>query len=75
MVICVPEQASLKDAASNYDEVMRHEGQYNRTDEPNFFGRPVPPKFSWRLSDSSTKVLFGYPMVPRTLVLYEANLS
>ncbi len=75
MVISIAEQASLKNAASDYNEVMLRTSQHNRTQEPNFFGHPVPPKFRWHLSDSSTKVLFGYPRVPRTLVLYEANLS
>jgi len=75
VIFSASEQVSPENAASNYNEVMRRNSPYNRAIRPNFYGLPVPAKFRWHLGDSSTKVLFGYPEVPRTLVLYRANLS
>jgi len=75
VIISAPELVSPKNAASNYKEAMRRNNPTKRSFTPNFYGHPVPAKFRWHLGDSSTKVLFGYPGGPRTLVLYRANLS
>lgn len=75
MLICATEVSLPKNAASNYnDDVMRF-GNPHRFCMLDFDGLPVPAKFGWHLGDSSTKVLFGYPMVPRTLVLHGATHS